>query len=300
MRDILQHWRVTTKAHPCPLCGHKGWCLVSRNGDVCICPYVADGEIKDLGDAGHLHRLRESDRHTRIPWRHDDKQRDDAEDVGMIEWLPITKQLVEDDTLLAQLADALAVDTDALRRLRTRFTPRRRYACWPMCNAKGITIGYRVRPDHGKKFALTTLTHASKNGLFCPTGIPVPCKRLIVCEGPTDTAAVLSMGFEAIGRPNCSARLDMTCQWIAYRKARSVIIIADADGPGHVGACKLADKLWRRTRELKVIYPPRNNDVRDWRANGCDHERLAGLIDSALDYNPERHRKLFDRFLLKR
>ena len=68
-----------------------------------------------------------------------------------------------------------------------------------MRNGAGEVVGVRLRKSDGKKLSIK----GSKEGLFIPTGLK-PCDRLLIGEGPTDTAALLDLGFEAVGRPSCT------------------------------------------------------------------------------------------------
>jgi len=72
-----------------------------------------------------------------------------------------------------------------------------------MSNDFGKIIGIRRRLPNGRKISLTS----SKTGLFIPADLS-PEGLLLICEGPTDTAAALDLGFAAIGRPNCNSCVD--------------------------------------------------------------------------------------------
>jgi putative DNA primase/helicase len=52
-----------SKSNPCPICGKTDWCLVAVDGSAAICPRVALGAVKNLGEAGHLHVLVENGHH---------------------------------------------------------------------------------------------------------------------------------------------------------------------------------------------------------------------------------------------
>jgi DNA primase len=129
-----------------------------------------------------------------------------------------------------------------------------------MRDERGHIIGIRRRLRNGRKNSVK----GSKNGLFIPAGIE-HAKRLVICEGPTDCAAALDLGYAAIGRPNCSSRIPMTA---AYVRGRPVVIVADHDTPGIRGARKLAEALVRNGSPVRIILPPLvYKDLRQWKEN---------------------------------
>lgn len=115
------------------------------------------------------------------------------------------------------------------------------YSAWgfPMKDGCYKTVGVRLRNDVGDKWAVRG-THA---GLFYAESDPQ--SRVVICEGPTDTAAALSCGLFAIGRPSCSGGSDEIVKFInVYDKTiKEVVIIADNDEPGIKGAKSLQDAL---------------------------------------------------------
>ena len=69
---------------------------------------------------------------------------------------------------------------------------------WPMVDSLGACVGLRVRSFHTQvKWSYA----GGKTGLFVPDGLPLQPRRLYVCEGPTDTAVMWSIGGAALGRP---------------------------------------------------------------------------------------------------
>lgn len=51
----LSKWLRVSKNSPCPICSKPDWCLVSRDGNACICARI-ESDSK-AGDAGWLHKL---------------------------------------------------------------------------------------------------------------------------------------------------------------------------------------------------------------------------------------------------
>lgn len=201
------------------------------------------------------------------------------------------------ETKLDELASALGVSAASLRRLNIGLaagTDRRFcmkcYAqrdAWlfPMTDARGQTHGIRLR--------FIGCSHKSSisgghEGLFIPTGIGNPrgpngtIDRLVVCEGPTDTAAMLDLGLEggaAVGRPSCLGGARLVLDLIQVRGVRELVIIADADGPGQKGAAALADLTYPLCpRGVRVITPQGAKDAREWKKRGATAADLERLI----------------------
>ncbi len=105
---------------------------------------------------------------------------------------------------------------------------------------------------------------------------------LFVCEGPTDTAAMLDLGFSAVG-----GRVAVALQVMRKRMSNStvrsvVVIVADNDEPGVNGANRLAEDLRSVCKSLKVISPPaRYKDVRSWKLAGATRERVISIVQRA-------------------
>lgn len=127
---------------------------------------------------------------------------------------------------------------------------------FPMRNGKNEIIGIqRQYPDRTKKNV-----DGSSNGLFIPQirfdpGIPV-----YICEGCSDTATVLDLGFQSIGRPNSSYGNDFVVEWIELNSIHSVYIVADNDETGIKGAKGLASDLGCMKPEIII---PQCKDVRE-------------------------------------
>jgi hypothetical protein len=127
-------------------------------------------------------------------------------------------------------------------------------------------IGIHLRADDGSKKAVT----GSRNGLFIPQIKPE--KVAYLPEGASNTAALLTMGFYAIGRPSCNSGGEMLKVALKRLGVTRIVIVADNDclktapdgrtfRPGQDGAKKLKKELGL----MSVIFTPPNplKDVRD-------------------------------------
>lgn len=144
----------------------------------------------------------------------------------------------------------------------------------PMMTAPlGKTIGVRLRADDGKKWAVT----GSMNGLFVPTGF-VGEGPLYMPEGLTDTASLVGLGLDAVGRPSCNGGRELA-RSVAKLSGRLVVVVTDADAPGRAGADLLASELDRDGVRVKVMVPPPGmKDVREFVRRGAD-ARTIGYME---------------------
>lgn len=124
---------------------------------------------------------------------------------------------------------------------------------------------------NGRKVSIMS----SKMGLFIPSDLPTK-GLLLICEGASDTAAALDLGFVAIGRPSCNSKVEMTAN---FARGRAVVIVSDNDEVGKIGSKKLARALSLICPDVKVIFPPYGiKDLRQWFKAGLTEEILLQLI----------------------
>lgn len=260
-----------TKQNPCPVCGKPDWCLIAEDGSAAICQRIEEGSTKRCGDAGWLHVL--SNGHNRHN-RHSYKKR--------LVTVPLKKPSTDFEQLSRQyqhqltddrliwLSAKLGLSIHSLKGLRVGWDGVA--YTFPMSNAENLVIGIRKRFPDGPKVSAT----GSMNGLFIPTDLLPTDDSLFICEGPTDTAAALDLGFDAIGRPNCNSKVEMTAE---IAKERDVVVIGDNDDVGRAGVERLSDMLVLYCKDVKIIYPPKGiKDLRDWLSIGLTAEKLRDII----------------------
>lgn len=235
-------WRKVTKAEPCGICEKPDWCTISSKGRCCMRIESA----KPMKNGGWWFPFDEPlppaelRRFTAPP-----KQEAPAPDFGalMSGW-----RQTSDPDQWAAMAGNLGLAWGALWWLSATWARDRNCMAFPMHEGadshEDRPCGIRLRTMDGKKFAVT----GSKSGLFIPhraisaTVERFNLHRLFVCEGPTDTAACLQMGFFAIGRASCRGGEDAVVGMV-NRYASEAVIVSDNDGPGAEGADLLASKI---------------------------------------------------------
>ena len=145
---------------------------------------------------------------------------------------------------------------------------------FPMLDGAGRVVGFHTRSPEGEKRSIP----GSNLGLFIPKTF-ARGESVMICEGPTDTAAALDMGFNAIGRPSCRACVTLTKNFLPFYDA---VIVADNDchGAGLRGATELAKVLNRPPAKIKIVSPPgKIKDLRDWVSAGLTCRELIGIIE---------------------
>jgi hypothetical protein len=242
---------------------------VAADRIACICPRTESA--KRCGDAGWLHRLADPSHGTyqrrvvvRVPVR------TPPPDLG-----PLADRCVRacDPERLAGLARSLGVSADSLSALRVGWFADRLAWSFPMTDpVTGTVTGVRLRSPSGSKFAV----RGSRDGLFVPTADFDPADPLLVCEGPTDAAAALTVGLTNVaGRPSCSGGTGQVVGLVRRRPA----LVADTDGPGLAGAGRLAEALVNYAREVSLVAPPGGaKDLRQWVGSGATRRELEELV----------------------
>lgn len=247
----------------CPVCGKPDWCLIAADMTAAICPRIEAGSRKRCGDAGWLHVFddyRRTQNEALRMKRTSSCQRQSARGQS-VDFAKVAETCQQrcNDLRVMLLANSLGVTSRSLRQLGIGFSAGS--YTFPMSDERGNIIGIRRRFEDGRKSGVT----GSKNGLFIPAGIE-NAPQLVICEGPTDCAAALDLGYAAIGRPSCNSKVAMT---VRYVRRRPVIIVADRDTAGIRGAQKLTDALLQNGSDVRIILPPlAYKDLRQWKESG--------------------------------
>lgn len=269
-------WPKFSKESPCPACGH--WDYTCRAGNkVFVCMRVDSGRLnvnKDGGsDGGWIHQYN-GQRPIYVGQPRIAPRRINVESVSK------TLNSTEIDTLAKQLG----VSVESLKALDAAWSPKEQAWVFPMSNGAGEVVGFRTRYPDGEKRAIT----GSQGGLFIPDIEPEEIAFLP--EGPTDTAALLTMGFYAIGRPSCNSGTEFLRQTLKRLSIRRVVVVADNDEekerpngtkwrPGLDGAKRLKKDLGL----MSVLWMP-PNPIKDSRQllNKAGVEKAKKMINDSL------------------
>lgn len=249
---MTRKWIRIRRPHLCPVCRHNppSGCSLSADGKASVCIRVESGKRMPGNGMGWLHRLDQPLPPPPAPKEKPVPVADFAEAVDR--W-----QRDASDARVRLFANSLGVTADALRRLRIGWDG----DAWtfPMSDAAGRVVGVRRRFIDGRKLSVK----GGHEGCFVPINtIGDMTDEVYICEGPTDTAYLLGLGIAAIGRPSCQGAVEIIKALVGRM---SVVIVADADGPGQKGATGLADALYRPGRCVRIVTPNRGKDVREWK-----------------------------------
>lgn len=262
------------KNNLCPICGRSDWCGLSDDGNLVICMRVPEGSIGTARNGGYIHILKERD----LPER---RSRTVTVEIKPKQANPEYRRLNDllrnavKESQLDALAKQLGLSAVSLHRLQIGWCNCLKVWLFPMFAPDGQIRGFRLRGPSGKKFSMT----GGREGLFIPRNLQFDQRRLLICEGPTDAAACLDLGFDAIGRPSCLGAVELTAAFVRERWPLDVVIVADADRPGQEGASRLADVLTGMARTVQIIEPPAGvKDIREWRRQGATRENVLNLI----------------------
>jgi phage/plasmid primase-like uncharacterized protein len=271
-------WNRVSREKRCPICGRPDWCVVTKDGTAAICARTESA--KRCGEAGWLHRLVESPwRPARAMVRSVTLSNSTREKALHFARLAAEYQAEVKAHDLDHLARGLGLSVNSLQALGIGWAASFRAWSFPMVDADGNTLGVRLRRPDGFKFSLK----GGKEGVFLPAVNPDGDKRLLVCEGPTDATALLDLGFpNVIGRPSCTGGIKIIVDLVRRRTTSAVIIVADGDEPGQLGADNLASVLLAYVPAVQVIAPPVGiKDARAWLQAGGTRADVEQAIQAA-------------------
>jgi hypothetical protein len=280
MNNTTSNWQRVSKRRPCPICAKPDWCMFAGPADsprAAICARVESP--KHCGEAGWLHVLRD-DGPAWPTWRRTInlavKTMSAEPAVDFAKLAGEFQQAVRPEDLAA-LADCLGLSVESLVGLRVGWSKQNSAWSFPMIDADGNVQGIRLRLPDGRKLAV----RGGREGLFIPSDLDLT-DRVLVCEGPTDTAALVDLGFAAIGRPSCTGGTKLLVGLVERNKPSEVVIVADGDLPGQRGAQGLATVLLAYAAAVRIIAPPAGiKDARAWKLAGAAAADVRAAIDTA-------------------
>lgn len=254
---MQKRWKRVHGLSRCPICGKPDWCLVAPDRSAAICPRIDEGSSRYIEGSGYLHILKVTQE-----WMNEEYHPKTGYSAlpEHNEVLAIrARQWVTDCTneRISELATRLAVTEESLRLLNIGWFDHDASWIFPMLRTGKRLVGVRVRNKSGKKYAV----RGSKNGLFIPNNLPD--KGVVyVCEGESDTAAMLSCELPTVGRPSCNSGDRLIVELLADRP---VVVCMDRDGVGRKGAEELAKLLRCHCPDVMMLEPPvKYKDMREW------------------------------------
>jgi 5S rRNA maturation endonuclease (ribonuclease M5) len=274
-------WIRVSKKKPCPVCGQPDGCVVSPDGCVCLCSREpSDKLIGEPFAGGYKHIISKESIGRKIckmfTKSSGPKIRPEEWHKKMVTYC--ASMSLMDWTMLSQ---NLGLPAMSLQRYFVgKYTCDRPAFTFPMWTGLGKLCGIRIRDLTGAKWSVT----GSKNGLFIPT-VLTGQSPLIIVEGGTDAVTLTTLGFDTIGRFNCSGGLEDIKIFLRKNPYKKVVIMSDNDVahyrkngsvyfPGQEGAAKLSEQLGG----LQVIKPP-TKDMKAWYCKGATRQDVLELIN---------------------
>lgn len=263
-------WKRVTKSRRCLICArpddeHQSvWCGYAKDGSVSHCMFTPSPYKTASG--GWLHfrdplkpqpQVRRQSAKPIEPWCNWDR-------LVELYQASMNGQLVN-------AAASLGVSLASLKALRAGWDGEA--LTFPMHDAKWQIIGIRRRLEKVEsKDDRQRCTKGSHPGIGGPAVIPAG--PMWITEGPTDCAALVTLGLNALWRPSCSGGVEILKLLTA---GRTVTIVGDNDTPdkngrlaGQSGALALGRALIPVCESMRVMFPPDGvKDAREWLRRGA-------------------------------
>lgn len=250
-------WTRVTKSLPCPVCEKQDWCCV---GDYYVCCMRVASD-KPAGNGGWLHKRGKLK--AQPPPAKEERILDIDPKKLLWDWLEKTKaEHVE------AFAFDLGVTAASLRALDSAWAANYNAWAFPMKDGTGNIVGIRLRTLDGRKFAVT----GSHQGIFCP--VVKPSHTAYILEGPTDTAAAVSIGLFGIGRPSCVGCIDHVNVTLRRKGVTRAVVVSDNDGPGLGGSETLM--LHLSMPSCRMVLPAK--DMRAFVKQGGNSAMLDSIL----------------------
>lgn len=290
------NWKRVSKTSRCPICDGPDNCSVSTDGSAVWCGRVEQGSQRQNSGGQFLHLLGDGQhRRDEHSYEHPShrRQRRAAEKPKArpdFEHIARTAFCRSDASQRRQeLAAVLGVTATALEQLRVGPWGLKDGLHWlfPERDAAGKIIGLSRRYRNDDKRAWP----CSDRGLIYCDNWQAFDGPVYLVEGPSDTAAMLSLGLCVVGRPSNTGGVDHLIELLTQLPSdRELIVLgendrksheslkpnakashrADCEGcsacwPGQFGSMQTANKLARQlNRRVEVMFPPDGaKDVRE-------------------------------------
>jgi hypothetical protein len=261
------NWIRVSHADPCPVCGYPDNCTVSRDGVMVWCGRVSDGSLRENKGGQYLHRLRDE---VLPPYRvplplvtlPQKAKRTDLPNIASA-WAKHA------EPHRIRLAGQLGIPVAGLNALDVGWNPSSRCWSFPEKDGSGKIIGINTRHEDGSKKRLA----GGRAGLTYPEIWNSGTGPVFLVEGGSDTAALVGIGLNVIGRPSNLGGVALLTDMLSDLSSQQDIIVLgerdekpDGRWPGKEGAVKTARRLADNlNRTVLWALPPDNaKDARDW------------------------------------
>lgn len=253
---------------PCPVCGKADWCMLHIDGRKVICPRVKSGSY--IKGSGYFHKLYNNGL---LGTKKAAKRRSNR----MVNWFTLAQLYMRQaDATIWKLSKQLGLSVDTLSKFCVGWDGEA-YTIPCYTGFQEMNGIMRRWPDGSKKWVTR-----SRNGLFIPKMKSIE-GNVFIPEGFSDAAALVELGFRAIGRPNCEVGLEGIKDFIADNPNIAMITVVGDNDPDNVhgdvgqrGAERLVRELYGNKVQLGILDIPKQfKDTRQWCAQGMvDHQSI--------------------------
>jgi hypothetical protein len=284
--SLREGQRRLKRGEACPICGsganpHRPntLCWISTDGTVAFCGKAGgQGNPFKVTRAGGMYRLKDREPGTYYNPPAVPKRRRPPFAKLTALW-----RSAMGDGEIRYMAGHLGVSTESLKRLgvgwvtaeqltklKTKCTGAGAWT-FPMRDAEGDVCGARLRTPSGFKYAVTG---SDGDGILIPDRIKCGT-TLFAAEGPTSTAALITAGLNAVGRPNNRLGIEPLRKYSLRIRAARIVIVGDNDlrfnetskqweWPGLEGARATEELLGDLPLPVETRMPRSHKDVRAW------------------------------------
>lgn len=259
-------WVRVCKSKPCPICGKFDWCLLGQKGAICMRVQVG----KEFKNGGWFHPY---DTSFKAPTPKREPERPSINTTALMRrWTERTKP-----EWITKLSDLLGVKSIGLMAIGCAWAAEHKAWAFPMKDGYGSPCGVRLRAMNGQKWAVK----GSRDGIFLPE--ITPGSLVFVCEGPTDTAAAISIGIQAVGRSSCGTGLNQIQTVFRRLHVERAVVLLDNDGPGVLGGKRFCDHINVPT----CTWVPPCKDLREFVKSGGTKELIEAMLKGFVWQQPK-------------
>jgi hypothetical protein len=234
----MDGWNRVSRREPCPVCGQADNCTIREDGSMVYCGRVESGSTKQNAGGQFLHVLQSSKpsqdyehpSHRREPeWqsKSNPKSRPNTDWPGLMAFAVDRPDIGNKRETLAR---KLGVSESALARLGVGWSGK--HNCWliPERDSSGNIVGIVRRYEDGSKRQMA----GGRRGLTFAPDWQSDSGPILLTEGASDVAALLTIGVCAIGRPSNSGGVSHLCELLCRLPIdREVICLGENDRKSH-------------------------------------------------------------------
>lgn len=267
----MNNWiRLYTIDEVCPICEREDGCSISKDGKTICCSRVQSDKLIGVPFAGgwlHPATKKYNKKLLKKPVKTNRQKNWNILQEYFV------KNLRKKSYQLKRLEKEWDVPKELILKLGVGFD--KNYFTIPMYNEVLSIIGIQKRYLDGSKKVFS----GSELGLFLGWDVNKwpNDKKLIICEGFSDTITAADFGVLSVGRPSCGTGIDLVIDLIELLGISESIVISDNGNDAERWGAELMLKTL--PIKSKLILPPSGiKDLRQWKQKGLTKGKFYGLI----------------------